>query len=82
MFQTLCVVHLIKDWYFKTDDAEEMYKEAKSSYFDLPALDVSIAFPQATPASVFPPCSKIDFYSAYYCIYSIYCSKKETQYSF
>lgn len=37
-----------------------MYKEAKSSYFDLPALDVSVAFPQATPASNFPPCSKID----------------------
>ncbi|KAF3674537.1 Acyl-coenzyme A oxidase 4, peroxisomal [Capsicum annuum] len=40
-----------------TKTQEEMYKEAKSSYFDLPALDVSIAFPQATPASVFPPCS-------------------------
>ncbi|KAK7339896.1 hypothetical protein VNO77_20582 [Canavalia gladiata] len=25
------------------------------SYFNLPALDVSVAFPQATPASTFPP---------------------------
>ncbi|KAK4345524.1 hypothetical protein RND71_035700 [Anisodus tanguticus] len=41
----------------KKRDAEEMYKEAKSSYFDFPALDVSTAFPQATPASVFPSCS-------------------------
>ncbi|CDP06469.1 unnamed protein product [Coffea canephora] len=40
----------------------DMYKEAKrSSYFDLPALDVSIAFPQATPASIFPPCAS-DYY--------------------
>lgn len=30
----------------------------KSSYLDLPAMDVSVAFPQATPASKFPPCSK------------------------
>lgn len=34
---------------------------AKSSYFDLPPLDVSIAFPQATPASVFPPLTS-DYY--------------------
>ncbi|KAI5663421.1 hypothetical protein M9H77_22744 [Catharanthus roseus] len=40
---------------------EDMYKEAKSSYFDLPALDVSHAFPQATPASLFPPCTS-DYY--------------------
>lgn len=26
----------------------------------LPALDISLAFPQATPASVFPPSGKID----------------------
>ncbi|XP_045798205.1 acyl-coenzyme A oxidase 4, peroxisomal-like [Trifolium pratense] len=26
------------------------------SYFNLPPLDVSLAFPQATPASTFPPC--------------------------
>ncbi|KAK4377481.1 hypothetical protein RND71_003777 [Anisodus tanguticus] len=38
-----------------------MYKEAKSSYFDLPALDVSTAFPQATPASNFPTCTS-DYY--------------------
>nr|GMD44947.1 acyl-coenzyme A oxidase 4, peroxisomal [Ipomoea batatas] len=36
-----------------------MKKEAKSSYFDLPALDVSVAFPQATPAANFPPCTKL-----------------------
>ncbi|KAJ8570755.1 hypothetical protein K7X08_037727 [Anisodus acutangulus] len=38
-----------------------MHKEAKSSYFDMPALDVSVAFPQATPASNFPPCTS-DYY--------------------
>lgn len=54
-----------------------MSKEAKSSYFDLPALDVSVAFPQATPASVFPKCSKIDFYSTYLCIYTVRYLKKE-----
>lgn len=36
-------------------------KDAKSSYFDLPPLDVSAAFPQATPASIFPPCVS-DYY--------------------
>ena len=30
----------------------------RTSYFNSPALDVSLAFPQATPASTFPPCSK------------------------
>ncbi|KAL3531683.1 hypothetical protein ACH5RR_005204 [Cinchona calisaya] len=40
---------------------EDMHKEAKSPYFDLPALDVSLAFPQASPASVFPPCTS-DYY--------------------
>ncbi|GFQ08509.1 acyl-coenzyme a oxidase 4 peroxisomal, partial [Phtheirospermum japonicum] len=34
---------------------------AKSWYFDLPALDVAVAFPQATPASIFPP-SVSDYY--------------------
>ncbi|CAI8612800.1 unnamed protein product [Vicia faba] len=28
----------------------------KPSYFHLPPLDLSLAFPQATPASTFPPC--------------------------
>ncbi|KAK6778567.1 hypothetical protein RDI58_025285 [Solanum bulbocastanum] len=41
--------------------AAKMHKEAKSSYFDMPALDVSVAFPQATPASNFPPCTS-DYY--------------------
>ncbi|XP_004514220.1 acyl-coenzyme A oxidase 4, peroxisomal [Cicer arietinum] len=27
------------------------------SYFDLPPLDLSLAFPQATPVSTFPPCA-------------------------
>ncbi|KAG8374420.1 hypothetical protein BUALT_Bualt11G0137400 [Buddleja alternifolia] len=40
---------------------ENLNKEVKSAYFDLPALDVSIAFPQATPASIFPPCAS-DYY--------------------
>ncbi|KAG8377036.1 hypothetical protein BUALT_Bualt09G0126300 [Buddleja alternifolia] len=46
--------------YFECD-AEDMDKEAKSTYFDLPSLDVSVAFPQATPASIFPPCAS-DYY--------------------
>lgn len=36
-------------------------KIARSSYFNLPALDISVAFPQATPASKFPPCAS-DYY--------------------
>ncbi|TKY65814.1 Acyl-coenzyme A oxidase 4 [Spatholobus suberectus] len=32
------------------------------SYFNLPALDVSVAFPQATPASTFPPCASDYFH--------------------
>jgi acyl-CoA oxidase len=43
----------------KTQD--DQYKEKRSSYFDSPPLDVGIAFPQATPASVFPPCTS-DYY--------------------
>ena len=43
------------------DDPE---KNARTSYFSLPGLDVSIGFPQATPASVFPPCCKNDGYFA------------------
>ncbi|XP_010264611.1 PREDICTED: acyl-coenzyme A oxidase 4, peroxisomal-like [Nelumbo nucifera] len=39
----------------------ETVKNYKSSYFGLPALDVSVAFPQATPASIFPPCAS-DYY--------------------
>ncbi|PON51135.1 Acyl-CoA oxidase [Parasponia andersonii] len=40
---------------------DEIEKNERTSYFRLPALDVSIAFPQATPASVFPPCTS-DYY--------------------
>lgn len=42
------------------DDLDE---SAKSSYFNLPPLDVSVAFPQATPASVFPTCASDYFQS-------------------
>ncbi|KAF8042055.1 hypothetical protein BT93_A0603 [Corymbia citriodora subsp. variegata] len=41
----------------KPDDLEK----ERSSYFSLPGLDVSVGFPQATPASVFPPCAS-DYY--------------------
>nr|GLL20175.1 acyl-coenzyme A oxidase 4, peroxisomal-like isoform X1 [Ipomoea trifida]GMC68519.1 acyl-coenzyme A oxidase 4, peroxisomal [Ipomoea batatas] len=44
-----------------SETQEQKHKDAKSSYFDLPALDVSVAFPQATPASKFPPCTS-DYY--------------------
>ncbi|KAK8651155.1 hypothetical protein V6N13_140768 [Hibiscus sabdariffa] len=40
---------------------DETDKSDKPSYFHSPPLDVSVAFPQATPASVFPP-SVSDFY--------------------
>ncbi|WZZ60490.1 hypothetical protein YC2023_060597 [Brassica napus] len=40
------------------DNAE---KKVKSSYFDLPAMNVFVAFPQATPASKFPTCTS-DYY--------------------
>ncbi|GAV73567.1 Acyl-CoA_dh_1 domain-containing protein/Acyl-CoA_dh_M domain-containing protein/Acyl-CoA_dh_N domain-containing protein [Cephalotus follicularis] len=33
----------------------------RSSYFNSPPLDVSLSFPQATPASIFPPCAS-DYY--------------------
>ncbi|KAI3409058.1 uncharacterized protein J3R85_019809 [Psidium guajava] len=42
----------------KPDDLEN---KARSSYFGLPGLDVSVGFPLATPASVFPPCTS-DYY--------------------
>lgn len=37
------------------------FKEVMSSHIELPALDISAAFPQATPASIFPP-SASDYY--------------------
>ncbi|KAJ4704412.1 Acyl-coenzyme A oxidase 4, peroxisomal [Melia azedarach] len=40
---------------------EDIKESARSSYFNLPALDASLAFPQATPASKFPPCAS-DYY--------------------
>ncbi|KAI9085083.1 hypothetical protein K1719_032899 [Acacia pycnantha] len=36
-------------------------KNEMPSYFNLPSLDISVAFPQATPASTFPPCAS-DYY--------------------
>ncbi|KAL0817938.1 hypothetical protein Bca101_074382 [Brassica carinata] len=36
-------------------------KKVKSSYFDLPAMNVFVTFPQATPASKFPTCTS-DYY--------------------
>ncbi|KAK7287445.1 hypothetical protein RIF29_00723 [Crotalaria pallida] len=36
---------------------DDHVKNAMPSYFNLPALDVSEAFPQATPASKFPSCA-------------------------
>ncbi|GAA0150323.1 oxidase [Lithospermum erythrorhizon] len=44
-----------------SETQEKMNNEAKSAYFDLPALDMSVAFPQATPASIFPSCTS-DYY--------------------
>lgn len=40
---------------------DDLLKDVRSSYFNLPPLDVSVAFPQATPASTFPPCAS-DYY--------------------
>ncbi|XP_038698146.1 acyl-coenzyme A oxidase 4, peroxisomal isoform X2 [Tripterygium wilfordii] len=44
-----------------SENKDDIGKGQKSSYFNLPPLDVSIAFPQATPASIFPPCAS-DYY--------------------
>ncbi|KAF3499717.1 hypothetical protein F2Q69_00042973 [Brassica cretica] len=38
-------------------DRDNAEKKVKSSYFDFPAMNVSVAFPQKTPASKFPPCN-------------------------
>ncbi|KAF7845343.1 acyl-coenzyme A oxidase 4, peroxisomal-like [Senna tora] len=40
---------------------DDFVKNSMPSYFNLPGLDVSEAFPQATPASTFPPCAS-DYY--------------------
>ncbi|KAJ6922558.1 hypothetical protein NC652_016259 [Populus alba x Populus x berolinensis] len=40
---------------------DEVEQNPRSSYFNLPPLDVSVAFPQATPVSTFPP-SVSDYY--------------------
>ncbi|KAI7742106.1 hypothetical protein M8C21_023418, partial [Ambrosia artemisiifolia] len=40
---------------------DDQNKDSKSWYYNHPALDVSKAFPQATPASIFPPCTS-DYY--------------------
>uniref|UniRef100_A0A1D1XDJ9 Acyl-coenzyme A oxidase 4, peroxisomal n=1 Tax=Anthurium amnicola TaxID=1678845 RepID=A0A1D1XDJ9_9ARAE len=38
-----------------SQDKGKPFRDNMSSHLGLPALDVSLAFPQATPASVFPP---------------------------
>ena len=45
--------------------ADDLYKDEKTSYFVFPTLDVSLEFPQATPVSIFPPCSKFDISSIF-----------------
>ncbi|KAB2621925.1 acyl-coenzyme A oxidase 4 [Pyrus ussuriensis x Pyrus communis] len=40
---------------------DDVKKNERTNYFNSPALDVSLAFPQATPASTFPPCAS-DYY--------------------
>ncbi|XP_011019097.1 PREDICTED: acyl-coenzyme A oxidase 4, peroxisomal-like isoform X3 [Populus euphratica] len=40
---------------------DEVEQNPRSSYFNLPPVDVSVAFPQATPVSTFPP-SVSDYY--------------------
>ncbi|KAJ4837683.1 Acyl-coenzyme A oxidase 4, peroxisomal [Turnera subulata] len=40
---------------------DEREGSERTSYFDSPPLDISVAFPQATPASLFPPCAS-DYY--------------------
>uniref|UniRef100_A0A2P2JNG8 Uncharacterized protein MANES_08G093200 n=2 Tax=Rhizophora mucronata TaxID=61149 RepID=A0A2P2JNG8_RHIMU len=42
---------------------DDFGERGRSSYFNLPPLDVSVAFPQATSASVFPPCVS-DYYQS------------------
>ncbi|KAF1868117.1 hypothetical protein Lal_00018633 [Lupinus albus] len=44
-----------------SSNRDDDVKNAMPSYFNLPPLDVSEAFPQATPASKFPPCAS-DYY--------------------
>ncbi|XP_047330930.1 acyl-coenzyme A oxidase 4, peroxisomal-like [Impatiens glandulifera] len=44
-----------------SENQDEQKEVVRSSYFDLPPLDVSVAFPQATPMTTFPPCTS-DFY--------------------
>ncbi|CAL0302628.1 unnamed protein product [Lupinus luteus] len=39
-----------------SNNSDDDVKNAMPSYFNLPALDISVAFPQATSASTFPPC--------------------------
>ena len=64
---------------------DEAEKKVKSSYFDLPAMDVSVAFPQATPASKFPPCSKYFLFQRlcmFCCAFASICVFSILDYSF
>ncbi|KAM1198464.1 hypothetical protein ACFX2H_009810 [Malus domestica] len=45
-------------WFWVLDDVKN---NERTNYFNSPALDVSVAFPQATPASTCPPCTS-DYY--------------------
>ncbi|KAE8099189.1 hypothetical protein FH972_017192 [Carpinus fangiana] len=47
---------------FSSAKRDDVDGNARTSYFNLPPLDVSIAFPQATPASIFPPCASDYFH--------------------
>lgn len=46
---------------YSSNNPDDSEKAKKGSYFGSPSLDVSVAFPQATPASIFPPCAS-DYY--------------------
>ncbi|RXH81834.1 hypothetical protein DVH24_036175 [Malus domestica] len=40
---------------------DDVKNNERTNYFNSPALDVSVAFPQATPASTFPPCTSDNY---------------------
>ncbi|KAK9986128.1 hypothetical protein SO802_031079 [Lithocarpus litseifolius] len=46
---------------FSSTKQDDRDRNPRTSYFNSPPLDISVAFPQATPASIFPPCTS-DYY--------------------
>ena len=50
------MLFILSDEY--SDLADDLVKNTMPSYFNLPPLAVNLAFPQATPASTFPPSGK------------------------